>query len=90
MSQMSKISDVYVPLFESVQRTLNQEDVMNHLFKLTNKSYDNAIANVEQKIKEQNEADTGKNKQGSGVGVISERKKAMQDKLKAAIGNSRL
>ena len=91
MSQMNKIADVYVPLFESAQKNLNHEDVMNHLCKLTNKSYNTTIADAEKKINAQANPQAKTAEGGAqGAGVISDRKKAMQNRLKAAIGNSRL
>ena len=91
MPQMNKIVDIYVPLFESTQNALNTEDVMCHLIKLTNKSYNSTIEATEKKSVAQTGPAAGQVVAGqNGAGVIGDRKKAMQAKLKAAIGNSRL
>lgn len=87
MPQLNKISDVYVPMFDAVQNNFNKADVMTHLIKLTNASYQNTIEKADQA---QVKAETATVSSEQGAGVINDRKKAMQARLKAAIGNSRL
>ena len=90
MPQLNKITDIYVPLFNSSQKNLNTSDVALHLIKLTNTSYSEMITNNEKAVQQAKmQAETTKVEAKDGAGVISDRKKAMQAKLKAAIGNSR-
>ena len=90
MAQLNKVSDIYTLLFHNSQKNLNTSDVALHLIKLTNNSYASVMSNNEKAAQQAKmKAEAAKVESKDGAGVINERKKAMQAKLKAAIGNSR-